>query len=148
MAFALNLKKQKNIVPFKVEMVKFLKRFEADDRVYIYNDSGVTFAKGGAAVAGLSRYNFGGDFPFHDLLRDAIFALDFEPQLDRILFIFNDSPFDVYQISKMVKIADSVDCEMYFFEINRKPQIEGCTVLPNLEGLSARLYELYKKGGI
>ncbi len=147
-AFALNLKQSKNVNVFKTEMIEFLKKFESDDRIYIYNNSGDSFAKSSGVVAELSRYDFEGDLPFYDLLRDAIFALDFESQLDKVLFVFNDSYYDVYQVSKMMRMAENMDCEVHFFEVGRKPKIENSTVLPNLEGLSSILCGLYKKEGL
>ena len=167
-ALVLNVRKPVNIPVLQIELIEFLKKFDSDDKVYIYNNSGNSYSKSSKAVAELSRYDFEGSLPLYDLMRDAISALDFETGLDKILFIFNDSPFDPFQVSKMLRIAAKSECKLSFFEIGSPAEVESFRTVPGLHppnlgkaaelegfqiistpaGLSETLYGLYKDGGI
>jgi hypothetical protein len=164
LAFVLNLKDSKNIANLKTELVTFLKKFESDDKVYIYNNTGISFEKSSNAVAELARYDFEANLPLYDLIRDAIAALEFEVSLTKILVVVNDTPYDNYQVSKLVRIAKNAECEVHFFEIgtpeevesyrktlensdynlNKAVEKEGFCILPDLTNLASKLENLYK----
>lgn len=166
-ALVLNVKKPVNIICLQKELIEFLKKFESDDRVYIYNNSGMSFSKGSKAIAELARYDFDGMLPLYDLMRDAISALEFESSLDKILIVFNDAEADQFQVNKMLRrVKTMVDAKTYFFEIGTPSEIEsrrknadtynlekaaemeGFQMVEDLTGLAQKLNEIYKDGGI
>ncbi|RDJ35109.1 MAG: hypothetical protein DWQ19_09755 [Crenarchaeota archaeon] len=145
--FVPNVRKSKNISMLKTEIVKFLKRFESDDKTYIFNEEGELFEKGSRLISRLN-HSFESKLFFYDLLKDAIFNLEFESDMEKILFIFSDSDFDSYRISKVIEQAKASDYEVHFFELKNKVFTGESVVLETLDGISEKLYELYKNGGI
>ena len=146
LAFVLNLRNNSNLLNLKIELIEFFKTFETDDKSYLINRGKQSFERKGQFTAELANYITRDSFEY--LLRDALQALEFEPSLEKVLFIFNDSGFDQYQISKLIKIARREGYELHFFDINREPLIEGARSLEDFQGLSVLLQDLYKKGGI
>lgn len=164
LAFVLNLKHSKNIANLKTELITFLKKFESDDKVYIYNNTGISFEKSSNAVAELARYDFEASLPLYDLIRDAVAALEFEASLTKILVVINDTPYDNYQVSKLIRIAKNAECEVYFFEVGKPEEVEsyrklpeatdynlnkavekeGFKILADLTDLASKLENLYK----
>ena len=141
-AFVLNVKDSCNISSLKTELVKYVQHFNADDKIYLYNSTGESFKKASRTIAELAKYNFEGNVPLHDLMRDAIEALDFEYNFDKELVVINDDDYDIYQISKLIKLAaDRHAIETKFIEVANKSEIQEAICVDKIYGLAELLLQ-------
>ena len=145
-AIVLNINGVDNISLVKRELVDFIKQVETDDRLYLYNETGLCSEKKSEIIAILAAYNF--NTPFQNLIKDAIASLNFEDfscgQLDKHIYILNDSlSFDSYHINKMLGRCKIEKCKVHILETTN--YFEDSCKLTTFEELSVILSKLYKE---
>ncbi len=143
-ALILNINKFGNIALVKNQIVELIRELETDDKIYIFNPSGLCFEKKGEAVAALANYQM--TLVLEDLIRDALAALEFEDfscgQVDKhIYFISDNTDFNEYHVNKLLKRCEKNRCQICFFETIKYFKEDA---LENFDDLSIKLIQTYK----
>jgi hypothetical protein len=142
-AFILNVN---NIAIIKKELIEFIKQVETDDRLYLYNESGLCFDQKSHAVAHLASYS--SKLSMQDLIKDAIAALNYEDfscgLIHKNIFIISDNvDVDSYSIKKMLNRCALEKCAVHIFETAK--YFETSHKLETFDGLGNVLSKLYRE---